>query len=90
MTITIETAITQAIESVCSDGNSDVKRVVHDVLSNLTEAGYQVIEVQPTAADIHATSLRAWMASYTQTRVSMWDAQAIISFLLKSGWKEPT
>lgn len=43
----VETAICSAIESVCSDGNSDIKRVARDVVRSLQRAGFEIVPTKP-------------------------------------------
>lgn len=41
-------AIASALAVVCSDGNSDVKRVVDDVIACLGHAGFAIVPADPT------------------------------------------
>lgn len=37
-----------------------------------------------------ASEIRAWLMTYSGMNVSRYDAESLVDFLKKSGWKEPT
>lgn len=49
--VTAQEAVERAIEGICSDGNSDVRRAARDVLGALYGAGFQITRVAESADD---------------------------------------
>jgi hypothetical protein len=72
---TARDVIAEAVEIVCSDGNSDTGRVADDILAAIAGAGYKILSREPTQRAVDMCHACVFVGNpYRDVWHIMWDA----------------